>query len=150
MWYLNRHWWLIAILPCIALARQVRYCFQYIQLCVIVAGLEIIPNGITILTDQFGRTTGDAFVQFTSIESVGKALLKHKECIGHRSASVVVGTRLSRRGTMLCRSNCCKSPNCFKKIVSWHRSCYLLSFLRCYALSHCALPHCMTWWLQDW
>ena len=47
-------------------------------------GLEIIPNGITILTDQFGRTTGDAFVQFASLELLAKALQKHKETIGHR------------------------------------------------------------------
>ena len=48
------------------------------------SGLEILPNGITILTDQFGRTTGDAFVQFASMELVNLALQKHKESIGHR------------------------------------------------------------------
>ena len=48
------------------------------------AGLEILPNGISILTDQFGRTTGDAFVQFASMEIVNVALQKHKEMIGHR------------------------------------------------------------------
>ena len=47
-------------------------------------GLEIAPNGITFMTDQVGRTTGDAFVQFTTQESVERALAKHKESIGHR------------------------------------------------------------------
>ena len=47
-------------------------------------GLEILPNGISILTDQFNRTTGDAFVQFASMELVTLALQKHKEMIGHR------------------------------------------------------------------
>jgi heterogeneous nuclear ribonucleoprotein F/H len=47
-------------------------------------GLEIVPNGITILLDQFGRTTGDAFVQFASMDLVEQALRKHKETIGHR------------------------------------------------------------------
>jgi len=47
-------------------------------------GLEILPNGISILTDQFNRTTGDAFVQFASMELVALALQKHKEMIGHR------------------------------------------------------------------
>jgi len=47
-------------------------------------GLEIIPNGITILLDHFGRTTGDSFVQFATLEIVELALQKHKEAIGHR------------------------------------------------------------------
>jgi len=53
--------------------------------------MEILPNGISILTDQFGRTTGDAFVQFASLELVNMALQKHKEMIGHRYESGNVG-----------------------------------------------------------
>lgn len=49
-----------------------------------VIGLEIIPNGITLLQDPQGRTTGDAFVQFASPEIAERALSKHKERIGHR------------------------------------------------------------------
>jgi heterogeneous nuclear ribonucleoprotein F/H len=56
------------------------------------SGLEIIPNGITILVDQFGRTTGDAFVQFASLELLTKALQKHKETIGHRYIEVFKST----------------------------------------------------------
>jgi len=51
------------------------------------AGLEILPNGISILTDQFNRTTGEAYVQFASMELLDVALQKHKELIGHRCDS---------------------------------------------------------------
>lgn len=48
------------------------------------AGLEIVPNGITLLQDQQGQTTGDAYVQFASQELAERAQSKHKEKIGHR------------------------------------------------------------------
>lgn len=48
------------------------------------AGLEIVANGITLPVDARGRSTGEAFVQFRSKEIAEKALLKHKEKIGHR------------------------------------------------------------------
>lgn len=47
-------------------------------------GLELVPNGIMLPEDRHGRTTGDAYVQFASPEIAEKALLKHKERIGHR------------------------------------------------------------------
>ena len=47
-------------------------------------GLEIVPNGITLMTDHQGRTTGDAYVQFASQDIAEQAQLKHKEKIGHR------------------------------------------------------------------
>lgn len=49
-----------------------------------VSGLEIVPNGITIPQDYAGRCTGVAYVQFVDQENAEKALLKHKEKIGHR------------------------------------------------------------------
>ena len=51
------------------------------------AGLEIVPNGITLLQDGMGRTTGDAYVQFASQEIAERAQSKHKERIGHRWGS---------------------------------------------------------------
>ncbi|XP_018328130.1 heterogeneous nuclear ribonucleoprotein H-like isoform X2 [Agrilus planipennis] len=47
-------------------------------------GLEIVPNGITLLTDYSGRSSGEAYVQFVNKEVAEKALLKHRERIGHR------------------------------------------------------------------
>lgn len=47
-------------------------------------GLSIVPNGISLLSDQMGRATGDAFVQFTSQPIADRALQKHKEKIGRR------------------------------------------------------------------
>lgn len=51
-------------------------------------GLPISPNGIIIVKDGQGRAAGDGYVQFTSPESVDRALEKHKEKIGHRYIEV--------------------------------------------------------------
>ena len=48
------------------------------------AGLEIVPNGITLPTDYQGRSTGEAYVQFVNKDVAERALEKHKEKIGHR------------------------------------------------------------------
>lgn len=48
-------------------------------------GYEIVPNGITMITDMHGRTSGDAYVQFSSQSVADRALEdKHKKRIGHR------------------------------------------------------------------
>lgn len=51
---------------------------------VVWVGLEIVPNGITLLTDYSGRSSGEAYVQFVNKEVAEKALQKHREKIGHR------------------------------------------------------------------
>ena len=54
-------------------------------------GMEIVPNGITLLTDQQGRTTGDAYVQFANPDTADQAQQKHKERIGHRWGGLKYG-----------------------------------------------------------
>lgn len=51
---------------------------------VLLSGLDVVENGITMVTDGRGRNSGEAFVQFTSQEVAGKALQKHRELMGHR------------------------------------------------------------------
>ena len=48
------------------------------------AGLEVVPNGITIPLDGQGRSSGEAYVQFVNKEVAEKAMAKNKEKIGHR------------------------------------------------------------------
>lgn len=48
-------------------------------------GYEIVPNGITMMTDHNGRTSGDAYVQFVSQSVAERAISdKHMKRIGHR------------------------------------------------------------------
>ncbi|XP_071340023.1 G-rich sequence factor 1 [Trachinotus anak] len=52
------------------------------------SGLEIMENGITIVTDHRGRRSGEAFVQFSSQESADEALQRDREVIGNRYIEV--------------------------------------------------------------
>lgn len=47
-------------------------------------GMEIVPNGISLLTDYSGRSSGEAYVQFANREVAERALQKHRDKIGHR------------------------------------------------------------------
>ena len=49
-----------------------------------VAGLQILPNGVSQLLDEMGRQNGEAYVQFAQSAQADQALLKHKERMGHR------------------------------------------------------------------
>lgn len=46
--------------------------------------LDIVENGITIITDHAGRNSGEAFVQFSSKEAAEKALQRDREVLGDR------------------------------------------------------------------
>ncbi|XP_076586195.1 G-rich sequence factor 1 [Chaetodon auriga] len=65
------------------------------------SGLDIVENGITIITDHAGRNTGKAFVQFHSQKAADEALLRDREIIGNRYIEVFPSRRdeiHSRRG----------------------------------------------------
>ena len=49
-----------------------------------ILGMEITNNGILMTSDYQGRSSGEAYVQFSSKESGEKALEKNKQSIGHR------------------------------------------------------------------
>lgn len=53
-------------------------------------GLEIkqSPGAIRIVLDRFGRASGEAFVQFCSIDDCEKALKRNLEKIGNRWVTV--------------------------------------------------------------
>lgn len=52
------------------------------------SGLDIAENGITIVTDNRGRNSGEAFVQFTSQEAANEALQRDREVMGSRYIEV--------------------------------------------------------------
>eukprot|EP00276_Gloeochaete_wittrockiana_P004971 CAMPEP_0184647442 /NCGR_PEP_ID=MMETSP0308-20130426/4378_1 /TAXON_ID=38269 /ORGANISM="Gloeochaete witrockiana, Strain SAG 46.84" /LENGTH=557 /DNA_ID=CAMNT_0027078411 /DNA_START=122 /DNA_END=1795 /DNA_ORIENTATION=- len=54
--------------------------------------LEIARDGIVITTNAAGRPTGEAFVRFTNASDADKAVLRHKQSMGHRYVEVFRGT----------------------------------------------------------
>ncbi|KPP56254.1 G-rich sequence factor 1-like, partial [Scleropages formosus] len=46
------------------------------------AGLDIAEDGVTLVFDRKGRSTGIAYVEFTSQEMAAQALEKHRETMG--------------------------------------------------------------------
>jgi heterogeneous nuclear ribonucleoprotein F/H len=52
------------------------------------SGLQIAANGITLTSDMEGRSSGEAFVEFTSAEEADKALGRHRQAMAHRYVEV--------------------------------------------------------------
>uniref|UniRef100_A0A8C9VEP8 G-rich RNA sequence binding factor 1 n=1 Tax=Scleropages formosus TaxID=113540 RepID=A0A8C9VEP8_SCLFO len=52
------------------------------------AGLDIAEDGVTLVFDRKGRSTGIAYVEFTSQEMAAQALEKHRETMGSRYIEV--------------------------------------------------------------
>ncbi|KAM7391125.1 hypothetical protein PAMP_021839 [Pampus punctatissimus] len=52
------------------------------------SGLDIVENGINIFTDNRGRRSGEAIVQFSSQEAADEALQKDREIMGNRYIEV--------------------------------------------------------------
>uniref|UniRef100_UPI0037E926CC G-rich sequence factor 1 n=1 Tax=Semicossyphus pulcher TaxID=241346 RepID=UPI0037E926CC len=58
------------------------------DIAIFFSGLDIVQNGITIVTDHRGRNSGEAYVQFTSQEAADEALQRDRELIGNRYIEV--------------------------------------------------------------
>ncbi|KAF7648162.1 hypothetical protein LDENG_00161170 [Lucifuga dentata] len=52
------------------------------------SGLDIVKNGVTIVLDNKGRNSGEAFVQFSSQEIADEALQRDRKLIGNRYIEV--------------------------------------------------------------
>merc|ERR1719209_1617320 len=57
------------------------------------AGIEIAPYGITITMDQDGRPSGEAYIEFASLEAREQAMEKNKEKIRHRYIEIFKCTK---------------------------------------------------------
>ena len=56
---------------------------------VVWAGLEIKMNGIQLMIDSGGRSSGEAYVQFVTRDHTEKALGRDKQTIGHRCRQII-------------------------------------------------------------
>merc|ERR1719351_107970 len=68
--------------------RGLPYDAGKMQIAEFFKGLEIENNGILLITDNSGRPSGEAFVQFTNVGDGKKALQKNKENMGRRYIEV--------------------------------------------------------------
>uniref|UniRef100_A0A3Q1GEI9 G-rich RNA sequence binding factor 1 n=1 Tax=Acanthochromis polyacanthus TaxID=80966 RepID=A0A3Q1GEI9_9TELE len=69
------------------------------------SGLDIVQNGITIVTDAKGRKSGEAFVQFTSQEAADEALQRDRDLIGSRYIEVFPSTSEDIQTTLRSKSS---------------------------------------------
>ncbi|XP_035799075.1 G-rich sequence factor 1 isoform X2 [Amphiprion ocellaris] len=67
--------------------------------------LDIVQNGITIVTDSKGRKSGEAFVQFTSQEAADEALQRDRDLIGSRYIEVFPSTSEDIQSTLRRRTS---------------------------------------------
>jgi len=69
-------------------------------------GLEIVSNGIQLMVDGMGRSSGEAYVQFTSKDQAHKALGKDREMIKHRYVELftVAPSELRNLSSMVTRN----------------------------------------------
>ncbi|KAL7836551.1 hypothetical protein AOLI_G00278350 [Acnodon oligacanthus] len=52
------------------------------------SGLDVVMNGVTLVLDHRGRSSGDAFVQFATQEMADQALQRDRDVIGNRYIEV--------------------------------------------------------------
>jgi len=63
------------------------------------SGLEIENNGVLMVTDFSGRSKGECFVQFTTVEDSVKALERNKSNMGHRYIEVFASSMMDAQTT---------------------------------------------------
>ncbi|CAG7723426.1 unnamed protein product [Allacma fusca] len=70
-------------------------------------GLDVVSNGIQLMFDSMGRSSGEAYVHFKSKEIAEKALLRDRQCIGHRYIEIfrVGAAELRNLDSMATRNN---------------------------------------------
>ncbi|XP_036792473.1 G-rich sequence factor 1 isoform X2 [Oncorhynchus mykiss] len=57
------------------------------------SGLDVMEDGVTLVTDHRGRNSGEAYVQFLSQEQADEALTRDREVIGNRYIEVFPSRR---------------------------------------------------------
>ncbi|XP_041691876.1 G-rich sequence factor 1 [Coregonus clupeaformis] len=57
------------------------------------SGLDVVEDGVTLVTDHRGRNSGEAYVQFLTQEQADKALTRDREVIGNRYIEVFPSRR---------------------------------------------------------
>lgn len=73
---------------CVVKLRGLPYSCTEEDITQFFSDLEIVPGGMTLVTDHRGRNTGLAFVEFASQEAADQALEKHREEMGSRYIEV--------------------------------------------------------------
>lgn len=73
---------------CVVRLRGLPFSSSVADIVQFFSGLDIVQNGVTIVTDHQGRNSGQAFVEFTSREAFEEALKKDRELIGNRYIEV--------------------------------------------------------------
>lgn len=71
-------------LPYTALPREIVKFFE---------GYRYVPNGIHMVTGLSGRPTGEAFVEFVSVEEAHRAMERNKNNIGPRYVELLRATK---------------------------------------------------------
>lgn len=73
---------------CVVRLRGLPYSSSEADIVQFFSGLDIVQNGITIVTDHQGRNSGQAYVEFSSQEAFEEALSKDRKLIGNRYIEV--------------------------------------------------------------
>lgn len=90
---------------CIVRLRGLPYSSTETDIAQFFSGLDIVQNGITIVTDHQGRNSGQAYVEFSSQEAFEEALSKDRKLIGKRYIEVFPSKKEDIRTCWTIRTN---------------------------------------------